>query len=174
MPVAFFVQPADDSVALVADGLVQHVLGLPDGDGEWPEMLGSSILWRACGIADGLRPQTPRLNLAASVEGLIHEMRPVVQPMIADEWRREWGAYKDIRDAFTHVAAGERGLFCFADVATRMRDQEDVRIALTSVTHFVGHQVALELVDQDPAMAEVAARNVEFELEMYDDLTEMP
>ena len=36
LPVAFFVRPADESVALAYDGLVRHVLRLPDGDGEWP------------------------------------------------------------------------------------------------------------------------------------------
>ncbi|MGY1679883.1 hypothetical protein [Geodermatophilus sp. SYSU D01176] len=170
LPVAFSVEPSNPNVRLAYDGLVQHVMDLPSGDGEWPEMLGSSILWRACGLADGLHPQPGALNLLTSVGHLIRDMRSVVPPTTLERWRREWQEFKGIRDGFTHVTAGERGQYGFAEVATRMRSQDDVRTALSSATHFVGHQIALDLSDEDPRAVEGALRTVEYELDAYEDI----
>ncbi len=66
------------------------------------------MLWRACGLADGLRPQSGRSNLEASVNALIAEMRRYVSPALRDQWAKEWPQYRNVRNGFTHVA-GENG-----------------------------------------------------------------
>jgi hypothetical protein len=170
LPVVFCEPPSDISVRLAYDGLVSHVLALPEVD-EWPEMLGSSILWRACGLADGLRPQTPNPNVEASLNALIAEIRPVVEPTVVSQWASDWRDYKDMRNGFTHVVAGDRGRYCFADLADKMRSRSEVAVALTSITNFVGHTVALQLQDDEPARWKVAADGLDWELEAFADLT---
>lgn len=169
LPAIFCVPLADDSVQLAYEGLAKHLLDMPMDD-DWPEMLGSSILWRACGLADGLRPQTPRLNLEASVNQLVAEMRPIVDQALLRTWTREWTDYRHVRDGFTHVVAGERGRYCFADVAPKMRCRDDVAVALASVTNFVGHQIALQLQDEVPTPWKVMADSLGWELDMWGDM----
>lgn len=166
LPVAFLQPVADISVQLAYEGLVHHVLGLPVGGGTWPEMLGSAVLWRACGLADGLRPQPGRLNVEASVNQLLAEMRDQVPLTVWRRWLSEWPEFKHIRDGLTHLAVGERGRYCFADVATRMQSAADVSLALTSATAFVGHQLALELSEEDPATIHLS--DIEYELQAYE------
>ncbi len=120
LPVVFCEPLTDRSVQLAYEGLVRHVVELPEVD-EWPEMLGSAVLWRACGLADGLHPQqNGKSNLEASVNALIAGMRRYVSPAVLDQWAKEWPEYRNIRNGFTHVA-GENGAYSFADVASRMR-----------------------------------------------------
>ena len=166
-PVAFCEPLADRSVQLAYEGLVRHVVGLPEMD-EWPEMLGSAVLWRACGLADGLRPQAGRSNLEASVNALIAGMRRYVSPTVLDQWGREWREYKNVRNGFTHVA-GENGTYSFADVASRMRNRNEIAIALTSATTFVGHSLTEELLDSPTARWQAMADNLEWELQAYED-----
>lgn len=167
LPVVFCEPLADRSVQLAYEGLVRHVVGLPEVD-EWPEMLGSAVLWRACGLADGLRPQSGRSNLEASVNALIAEMRRYVSPAVLNQWAKEWREYKNVRNGFTHVT-GENGAYCFADVALRMRNRTEVALALTSATTFVGHSVANELLDSPPPRWQAVADSLEWELQSYED-----
>lgn len=167
LPVVFCEPLGDRSVQLAYEGLVGHVVGLPEDD--WPEMLGSAVLWRACGIADGLRPQSPKSNLEASVNSLIAEMRRYVSTTVLEKWSKDWREYKDVRNGFTHVS-GENGAYSFADVASRMRNRDEVHLALTSATAFVGHSLANELFDSPVARWRAIAEDLEPELEMYEDL----
>lgn len=172
LPVVFCEPLADRSVQLAYEGLVQHVAALPEVD-QWPEMLGSAVLWRACGLADGLRPQPGRSNLAASVNALLAEMRRYVSAAVLSQWGREWPGYQDVRNGFTHVA-GENGKLCFEQVQSRMRTRDDVSLALTSATHFVGHSLASELLDSPPARWDAVASSLEYELQAYEDLAPSP
>ncbi|MEV1114951.1 hypothetical protein AB0I91_07770 [Actinosynnema sp. NPDC049800] len=168
LPVVFCEPLADRSVQLAYEGLVQHVVGLPEVD-EWPEMLGSAVLWRACGLADGLRPQKGgRSNLEASVNELIAGMRRYVSSTVLLQWAKEWPEYTKVRNGFTHVA-GENGAYSFADVASRMRNRSEVAPALTSATTFVGHSLAEELLDSPLARWRAVVDNLEWELQAYED-----
>lgn len=168
LPVVFCEPLADRSVQLAYEGLVQHVAALPEVD-QWPEILGSAVLWRACGLADGLRPQPVRSNLTASVSALLGEMKRYVSDAVLAQWRREWPGYQDVRNGFTHVT-GENGKLCFEQVQSRMRTRDDVSLALTSATHFVGHSLAGELLDSPPARWNAVATTLEYELQAYEDL----
>jgi hypothetical protein len=172
LPVVFCEPFTDRSVQLAYEGLVRHVVELPEVD-EWPEMLGSAVLWRACGLADGLRPQSGRSNLEASVNALIAGMRRYVSPTLLDQWAKEWSEYKNVRNGFTHVA-GENGAYSFADVASRMRNRAEVALALTSATTFVGHSLAEELLDSPTARWQAVADTLEGELQWYEDLAPAP
>jgi hypothetical protein len=172
LPVVFCEPLSDRSVQLAYEGLVQHVAALPEVD-RWPEMLGSAVLWRACGLADGLRPQPGRSNLAASVNALLAEMRRYVSAAVLAQWGREWPGYQDVRNGFTHVTS-ENGKLCFEQVQSRMRTRDDVSLALTSATHFVGHSVASELLDSPRARWEAVAATLEYELQAYEDLAPSP
>lgn len=168
LPVVFCEPLADRSVQLAYEGLVQHVAALPEVD-QWPEMLGSAVLWRACGLADGLRPQPIRSNLAASVGALLGEMKRYVSAAVLAQWGREWPAYQDVRNGFTHVT-GENGKLCFEQVHSRMRTRDDVSLALTSATHFVGYSLAAELLDSPAARWDAVATTLEYELQAYEDM----
>lgn len=168
LPVVFCEPLADHNVQLAYEGLVRHVVELPEVD-EWPEMLGSAVLWRVCGLADGLRPQPGRSNLEASVNDLIAGMRRYVSPAVLARWVQEWREYKDVRNGFTHVT-GENGVYCFADLASRMRNRTEVEIALTSATTFIGHNIAGELIDSPTAGWRAKADSLDWELQSYEDL----
>jgi len=166
LPVAFLQPISDPSVQLAYQGLVAHVLGLPVGSRTWPEMLGSAVLWRACGLADGLRPQPGKLNVEASVNQLLAEMRNLLPSTVLRRWAAEWPEFKHVRDGLTHLVAGERGRYCFADVAAKMQSAADVSLALTSATAFIGHQLATELFEEDPAAIHLS--DIEYELQAYE------
>lgn len=141
--------PEDQHVAAAYDGLLHHVSALSDSPDPWPEMAGSAIIWRVGGIADGLRPQYPKPNLAASLGQLMTDLKPVVPPGVHASLSRGWGHFRDARNSFTHVAA--RDGIGFADFVGHMRCAADVRAYLEAATYFVCNEVAMNLsTDDDP------------------------
>ncbi len=71
VPVIPAEMPDDNDVALAYRGLLEHIAALPNSETEqWPEMVGSAILWRIAGITEGLRPQ-PKPYLQASLNALM-------------------------------------------------------------------------------------------------------
>jgi hypothetical protein len=153
VPIVPAEMPNDDNIALAYSGLLEHVADLPRSESHlWPEMIGSAIVWRIAGIADGLRPQ-PRPDLAASINALMAEVRNLMPGPLRADLYDEWMDFRLMRNGFTHVAKAEDG-YGFSEVFERARKAEDVRLFLNAVTHFICSEVSQALATSTLCSAE--------------------
>jgi hypothetical protein len=148
VPIVPAEMPTDDNAALAYAGLLEHVADLPSSESHlWPEMIGSAIVWRIAGIADGLRPQ-PKPNLAASINALMAEVGNLMPGPLRADLHDQWVDFRLMRNGFTHIAKAE-GCYGFADIFERARKAEDVRLFLTGVTHFICNEISQTLATSD-------------------------
>jgi hypothetical protein len=147
IPVAPAEEPDDRHVAVAYDGLLKHVVALPEIAGPWPEMIGSAIIWRIAGLADGLRPQQPKPDLRASLGFLMKDLEPVLPSALHTSLSAGWHKFQEARNCFTHVAP--RDGVGFADFAQNMRCTDEVREYLRAATYFVCNEVSTALVNDD-------------------------
>lgn len=143
--------PPDEDVSAAYAGLLEHVAALRYSADPWPEMLGSAILWRVAGIAEGLRPQPAQASLPASLGLLMKEARPVLPEALHSKLSREWDEFRLVRNSFTHVTPVHGG-YGFAAVEDRMRCADDVTTYLAGATYFVCNEVAVRLAETDDPM----------------------
>jgi hypothetical protein len=148
VPVVPAEMPDDYDVSLAYRGLLEHVADLPNSESEqWPEMIGSAILWRIAGIAEGLRPQ-PKPHLEASLNALMAEVRDLMPGPLRTDLLREWIDFRKMRNGFTHVAKAEDG-YGFAEISERAHKAGDVRVFVSGMTHFVCNEVSQRLATSD-------------------------
>ena len=142
LPVILAEAPKETNVDLAYKGLVEHLASMTES-GPLPEMHGSSTIWRAAGISQGLSPRA-KLNLKASLDELTSIARNVLSPSLHARLQAKWGDFVDARDAFTHLIGG--GEFrSFEDAIEMARDREQVRETTLAITTFVCNQIATEL-----------------------------
>jgi hypothetical protein len=139
--------PADPHVAEAYVGLLEHVCGLDPNLDPWPEMVGSSILWRVAGIAQGLWP-LPQPNLRSSLDWLMRGARLVMPSGFHAELTEDWHEFVAVRNGFTHVAKTLDG-YGFAEVVGRMRSADEVRNYLRATTYFVCDSVSKQFADSE-------------------------
>jgi len=149
VPVVPAEMPDDNDVTLAYRGLLEHVADLPNSESEqWPEMIGSAILWRVAGIAEGLRPQPKRPNLEASLNALMAEVWDLMPGPLRTDLLGEWTDFRRMRNGFTHVAKAEDG-YGFSEISERARKAGEVRLFVSGVTHFVCNEVSQRLATSD-------------------------
>ena len=109
-------------------------------------MLGSAILWRVAGLADGLRPQELP-NVRRSLGLLMHDLSPVIPRQQLDRLNHGWEEFVNARNSFTHVNAQDGS--GFADFANRMRSASEVREYVRAATYFMCNEIATRLANSD-------------------------
>jgi hypothetical protein len=150
LPAISAVTPPDPDVTLAYAGLVTHLLGLPIGDNPWPEVAGSAVLWRAAGVVNGLYPQ-PRGDLHKSIAEAMDLVGDVIPDYMLRQLSSHWNEFRLVRNGLTHVAKARNG-YSFCEVADRACTWEQVRLAITGITHFVFNRVALHLLESPDAV----------------------
>jgi len=134
--------PDDTELSAAYRGLVEHTVHLGEILGPWPEMVGTSTIWRGAGIAEALRPSAAGPEQA--INTLMAEARSVLQEYEWEQLRRHWIGFIEARNALTHVAP-VTGKLKFTDSRDRARNWEDVRLTVFGITQFVCLEVSGEL-----------------------------
>jgi hypothetical protein len=149
-PAISAVTPPDPDVTLAYAGLVMHLLSLPVGGNPWPEVAGSAVLWRAAGVVNGLYPQ-PRGDLHKSIAEAMDLVNDVIPQHMLRQLGSHWNEFRLIRNGLTHVAKARNG-YSFCEVADRACSWDQVRLAITGITHFVFNSIALHLLESPDAV----------------------
>jgi hypothetical protein len=135
--------PIDIEVELAYRGLVEHVIHLAEVQEPWPEVMCSSTLWRAAGLAEGLQPDAN--GPQAAINQLMAAIRHTTPEYQYERLRKHWIGFIEHRNALTHVAPS----------AGKPRFSDSVRIACASdhvvptvmgVTNFVFQKISQELM----------------------------
>lgn len=145
LPLALAYLPRDKDVQAAYKGLVEHVLHLWKIDEPWPEMLGTSTLWRGTGLAEGIKPEAG--SAQAAIAQLLRECRQTLPGHQAERLARHFTPITDRRNALSHVAE-LTGKPRFHELTAVADDWTKVQQTVFGVTHFVCSLAATELSSQ--------------------------
>lgn len=134
--------PIDMEVELAYRGLVEHVVHLAEVEEPWPEVMCSSTLWRAAGLAEGLQPEAN--GPEAAINQLMAAIRHTTPEYQYERLRKHWIGFIEHRNALTHVAPSA-GKTRFSDSVRIACDSDHVNPTVMGVTNFVFQKVSQEL-----------------------------
>jgi hypothetical protein len=137
--------PSDPDVSLAYYGLVEHLVHLGALGEVRPEVMCTAVLWRAAGLAEGLRPETK--NPSAALSMLMREIQPMMPEIPWERLRKHWIDFPDRRNVLTHLKTAEGGQISFQDSADIAKLQGDLLDTIIGISHFVCHEVSTELSD---------------------------
>ena len=139
-------------------GLLEHQAHLDDGP--WPEMIGSSILWRIAGLINGLRPDE---ELSQGAQVLTGALSPGVPRGDLRCLYSQWAEFVRCRNGFTHLVPGINS-YGFGDLLEKARVTDDVLGYIRAATYFIVDQVANQIAATGSASGAGLAERVEADL----------
>lgn len=141
-PVVPAQMPVDHEVELAYRGFVEHIVHLGEIPDPWPEVMCSSTLWRAAGLAEGLRPDANGPDEA--INHLMVAIRQLTPAHQYERLRKHWIGFVSHRNALTHVAP-KAGQPRFSDAVNVARASEHVAPTVLGITSFVFEMISTEL-----------------------------
>lgn len=166
LPLALAHLPRDKNVSAAYKGLVEHVLHLEKQNEPWPEILGTSTLWRGTGLAEGMRPDAD--DAQDAVKQLLVESRRTLPEHMADRLARHFSPITEQRNVLSHVADSP-GKRKFHELTAVADDWTKVRMTVFGITHFVCSLAATELTTESAgSIHENSWQNAAYEIAVWD------
>lgn len=134
--------PADASVAAAYRGLLNHLLHIEQVSTPWPEMLGTSVLWRSTGLAEGMVPEAP--NAPEAVLQVALTLQSLVRSAVVSGVTRHLSLLVERRNVLSHVAPMPHKP-TFVDVHDSADEWSKLRPFVAGLTYFMCSKISEDL-----------------------------